>query len=267
MITLKYKCGHQSKIAKATIKAWIEQGSVPPINLDSGSIPLGISCRNCSPRNKGSAVPSKRLQTKNQESSTRKPASKSRIVIGGIAAAAAIIIALTVTNNLPIAMNVPVNLNSGQNAVTNMNLESLTYVNEQHQFSIDYPVGWIYFEIESPPVIVVFLNPDDDTFSVNVESEDMQGLSIEDYVNVSKQNLQSEYTIIDEGIYVQANSISSYYIESFGGIQPENSIQVILTGDGQNAYTISYFAEPEVYEDRLDEFYAMVDSLRYQTTN
>lgn len=142
------------------------------------------------------------------------------------------------------------------------------YENADYHTSIQYPEDWTVQELPGVAfAIAAPLDGADDTFAenVNLVVQDLGGQEInaDDYKELSKAQLKQTITnfdLRDEGSLTEAG-VNGFYLD-FAGQQGEHDLywRQFLVLDGGKAYTLTYTAEEDSFDNYVDQVKTMLDS-------
>ncbi|AFU58359.1 MAG: hypothetical protein QXX64_00180 [Nitrososphaera sp.] len=167
-------------------------------------------------------------------------------------------------------------LSSGDTGITYRGYvsENNIYNNSLYKLSIAYPPGWKVLEdvgIKNSEIgsafgtdrlsfVVVFAGPVQDNFAtnINIETNYMQGMSLEEFAQNTEKSLAStfsknNFTVLDKG-HTEINGRDAYFITATLEMeQPIKNELVILERDNY-AYIITYNAMATTFDDHIQEF-------------
>jgi hypothetical protein len=144
-------------------------------------------------------------------------------------------------------------------------LEQAPYVDSVVGFSINVPLGWKVQKNPQQGILVSFTNPNDPGNSINVVSESSQGLDLQEYVDVNKeqiQNLLANYTLVDDE-EVDLNGQAGYLL---GGTFGQDELMVknrqLYVVANNKAYVVTATSAEDKWPDSEEAMDASMMSLK-----
>lgn len=131
-------------------------------------------------------------------------------------------------------------------------LESTPYADAVAGFSISAPSGWKVQKNPQQGVLVIFSNPNEPGNTINIVSESTQGMDLQEYVDVNKEQIQSllaNYTLVDDE-EVDLNGQAGYIIGgTFGqeGSMVKNKQLIVVKNN--KAYVVTATSAEDMWPE------------------
>jgi hypothetical protein len=140
-------------------------------------------------------------------------------------------------------------------------LAEKAYVDSSAGFEITPPAGWTTQKNPGAGVIVMFVNPKSPGTSINVVSTPSEGLSLDEYVDVNKEQLKkllANYVPADDE-QTTINGEEGYYIGgTFGNPKVKNKQLLLVSGD--KAYVVTATSTETNWDENTEAFDASFNS-------
>lgn len=140
-------------------------------------------------------------------------------------------------------------------------LDESSYVDTSAGFEIKSPIGWTTQKNPVAGVLVMFVNPNSPGTSINVVSAPSEGLSLDEYVDLNKEQLKGVLAnyVAGEEESVIVNGEKGYIISgTFGNPKVKNKQLFIVSGD--KAYVITATSTEAGWNENLPGFDASLKS-------
>jgi len=147
-----------------------------------------------------------------------------------------------------------------------------TYINQDFNFSINYPSNWDVEEFDLQENDVVHFLPDENTEPVRVIKIAIMNLDLlpMDYRNLTLQELV-DTSIVNSGnsrtISMTNTTLSGYpaveriYYLYFSGVSMK-SYEIMALADNNDIISIHYLAEPAYFDEFLPQMYEIIKSFK-----
>jgi len=151
--------------------------------------------------------------------------------------------------------------------------ETLTYINSEYGFSVEYPKDWIFEEGLMGVIVVLagpFLEEEQFMININITSEDLPNfpkMSLEDYSRVSEMQLKKvaeNYQEVDkyDTAIADCPAIVCTFTSDYEGTAMMQTQIYFLKGNV--AYVITYSATPQSHGQYYECFEGVVSSFKFE---
>jgi serine/threonine-protein kinase len=166
---------------------------------------------------------------------------------------------------------IPVSAILGASSEINNN-NFLTYKDNTLGIKIDYPVGWIH-ELHAGALVTFLpsLEGNSNTYpaglGITVEHLKSKNMPLSEITKIQIKNLtqnHSDFRLLESTEFRLADNIANKIVfTATDNMKHERKAMQIWTLKGDNAYLITYKAEPGQYSKYLPTIQKMVDSFRF----
>ena len=186
--------------------------------------------------------------------------------------AATLVCSLSISSNMSYSTTSVSAIFGASSSITTTNNNFLTYQDNVLGIKIDYPTGWIH-ELHAGSLVTFLPSLEGNTstypagLGITVEHLKPKDMALSEITKIQIKNLtqnHSDFKLLESTEFKLAGNMAHKIVfTATDNIKHERKAMQIWTVKGDNAYLITYKAEPGQYSKYLPTIQKMVDSFQF----